>query len=184
MKKILSILTKTLFTIGKFEIKVWYLIVVFIVFGTINGQLGLRSTDDLVDLTGEYSFEKSETILGELTWMKSKLTMEKDGENYKYSIDEILGVGRKVESKNHYGGIMDNELSIPQEGLGGMKIYEWRLLGDKSLVEKGSKFELTKRHFGESELNQKNDDTPFFLHLCFDEGKGYQQDFKRIRIQK
>lgn len=169
-----KILQKPLFTIGKSNIKVWYLVVLVLIFGIINGQLNLRSTEDIVDLTGEYSFEKSETILGELTWMKSKLTMEKDGENYKYSIDEILGVGRNVESKNHYEGIMDKKLSIPQDGPGGMKIYEWRLLGDKSLVEKGSHFELTKRHFGESEH-----DGPLFLHLCFDEGRGYQQDFVR-----
>lgn len=177
-----KLLKKPLFTIGKFNIRVWLVgLIVIITLGkiSINGRVSNieikyeRGVEDLLDYTGEYSFEKSETILGELTWMKSKLTMEKDGENYKYSIDEILGVGRNVESKNHYEGTMSDKIFTVSMKDGGE--WDWSLLGDNEIVERGGSFMLFSGHFdNNSTINWRNK-----LVLSFDKDRGSSQMFER-----
>lgn len=67
MKKILSILTKTLFTIGKFEIKVWYLLVLLLL-GVLNNNLENGSSDKI---------EFSSLIEG--TWRTHKPTSNNKG---------------------------------------------------------------------------------------------------------
>jgi len=175
-----KLLKKPLFTIGKFNIRVWLVgLIVIITLGSIKVKVNNinikyeRGVEDLMDYTGEYTYEKSERIMGEMTWVKSKLIMEKEGQNYKYTIDEITGVGRSDINKKHFEGTMSDKIFTVSMKDGGE--WDWSLLGDNEIVERGGSFILFSGHFdNNSTINWRNK-----LVLSFDKDKGYSQMFQR-----
>jgi len=168
-------LTKTVFTLGKFKFKMWMLVLISVgVFGNLMGSSSKKPVD-LVDLSGTYNFEKSRVILGEKTSMKSTLNMKKDSNTYTYFIDQVTWTGYgNVIGRSHFEGTMSDKISSEYSNTLEQYTYEWKLLGDTELIERGGYFELSKNHF-----NIKKPSETVYLHLSFSEGRGDSQSFKR-----
>jgi len=102
MKKIQSILSKSLFTIGKFDIKVWHLLIVLFLFGSISQGIENNKVE------GEY---KSTMYLGD-SYVNTYIKLYDDGS---------MGMNRK--SKINGGSEIKQEGSGSWEKLGNNKIY-------------------------------------------------------------
>tara|TARA_B110000046_G_C12852372_1_gene338318 strand:+ start:285 stop:671 length:387 start_codon:yes stop_codon:yes gene_type:complete len=126
--------------------------------------------EDLIDLTGEYKFVKGKRISGESVSINSKLIMEKEGENYKYTIDEIFRVDGRVTTKEHFEGTMSDKIFTVSMNYGGE--WDWSLLGDNEIVERGGSFTLRKGHFD-------NNNPSGWILLEFDKDRGDEQTFRK-----